>query len=78
MHKERKLFLQCASDLMPVPEASMTACSVSDPSARVTSGLGVTASKAMNTLFSGHFYNFSFPELTALDLRPATLPLCSL
>lgn len=48
---------------MPVPKASLDACSVSDPSARVTSGPGVTANKAMDTLFSGHFCGPSFPGL---------------
>jgi hypothetical protein len=49
--------------------------STRDPSARVTSGSGATANKDMNVLFSGHFYNLSFPGFTALDLRPVTLAL---
>lgn len=56
----------------------MNACSASDPSARVTSGSGATANKAMDTLFSGHFYSPAFPGLTALDLRSANLTLSSL
>lgn len=53
-HAQRELFLQSVSDLMPVPQASMNACSASDPSARVTSSPGVIANKAMDTVFSGH------------------------
>lgn len=41
----------------------LNACSASDLSARVTSGCGITAKKAMDTLFSGHFYSPSFPGL---------------
>ena len=41
----------------------LNACSARDLSARVASGCGITAKKAMDTLFSGHFYSPSFPGL---------------
>lgn len=70
--------MQFASDLMPVPKASMNACTASDPFARVTSGPGGIPNKAMNTLFFGRFYHHSLPGFTTLDLRRATPALSSL